>query len=98
MAHRPVEFHPEAIGEAQVAFEWYRERSEKAADAFLVELDHAIERLTEAPRRWPLYFQDTRRFLLRRFPFAVRFREVGDTVQVVAVAHGRRRPGYWKGR
>jgi len=40
----------------------------------------------------------THRFLLRRFPFSVAYREVRETVQVVAVVHGRRKPGYWKGR
>jgi len=44
------------------------------------------------------YLADTRRYLLRRFPFFVVFREVDDRVQIVAVAHARRRPGYWLGR
>jgi hypothetical protein len=42
MARRPVEFHPEAIAEVQAAFEWYRQRSEGAAAAFLTELDQAV--------------------------------------------------------
>jgi hypothetical protein len=37
-------------------------------------------------------------FLLQRFPFGVVYREVGETLQIVAVARGRRNPGYWKGR
>lgn len=98
MAQGPVDLHPEAIAEARVAFEWYRERSEQAASAFLSELDNAVEQIAEAPTRWPLYLHDTRRFLLRRFPFSVVYREVNEIVQIVAVAHGRRKPGYWKGR
>ncbi|MFQ5800054.1 MAG: type II toxin-antitoxin system RelE/ParE family toxin [Bacteroidota bacterium] len=98
MARRSIEFHPEAVAEAQAATEWYRQRSERAADAFLAELDTAVDRIAEAPGRWPAYLRGTRRFLLRRFPFAVVYRKVGETVQVVAVAHGRRKPGYWKGR
>ncbi len=38
MARQPVEFHPEAIAEARAAFEWYRQRSEGAAAAFLTKL------------------------------------------------------------
>lgn len=49
-------------------------------------------------RRTAPYLADTRRYLLRRFPFFVVFREVADRVQIVAVAHARRRPGYWLGR
>ena len=35
---------------------------------------------------------------MQRFPFNVLYREAGNTVQVLAVAHHRRRPGYWLGR
>lgn len=98
MGSVPIDFHPEAIAEAAAAGEWYRERSDAAAAAFLTELDRAIESIAEAPDRWPQYLHQTRRFLLRRFPFSVVYRRVGDRVQVVAVAHGRRRPGYWRSR
>ena len=98
MVRRAVEFHPDAVAEAQAAAEWYRQRSETAADALLVELDRAVVRIADAPSRWPIFLLGTRRFLLRRFPFAVVYREVGETVQVIAVAHARRKPGYWKER
>jgi hypothetical protein len=35
---------------------------------------------------------------MRRFPYLVVYREVSTGLQVIAVAHGRRRPGYWKNR
>jgi plasmid stabilization system protein ParE len=98
MASIPVGFHPEAIAEAAAAVQWYEKRSEAAAAAFLAELDRAIDSIGEAPERWPRYLHETRRFLFHRFPFAIVYRRVADSVQVVAVAHGRRRPGYWKGR
>ena len=98
MAERPVEFHPDAVAEARAAFEWYQARNERVAGLFLAELDLAIERIVETPERWPRYLRGTRRFLLRRFPFGVVYRQVAETIQIVAVAHGRRKPGYWKER
>ncbi len=98
MAQPPVDIHPEAVAEPQAAYRRYRERNEIAAAAFLAELDRAIELLSEGPMRWPTHLHGTRRFLLRRFPFAVVYREAGHTIQVVAVAHRRRKPGYWKER
>lgn len=41
---------------------------------------------------------DIRRIVMQRFPFNVLYREAGNTVQVLAVAHHRRHPGYWLGR
>jgi plasmid stabilization system protein ParE len=90
--------HSEAIAEARAAREWYQARNAEAAQAFMAELDLAIQRIEEAPRQWPLYLADTRRYLLRRFPFFVVFREADDRVHILAVAHARRRPGYWIGR
>ena len=95
---RAVEVHPEAVLEAQAAYRWYRDRSDAAAEAFVAELDRAVELISESSMRWPIYLHGTRHFLLRRFPFRVVYREFGETLQIVAVAHGRRKPGYWKGR
>jgi hypothetical protein len=75
--------HPEAIAEARAAREWYGTRNAELAEAFMAELDWAVERIEEAPRQWPLYLADTRRYLLRRFPFFVVFREAEDRVQVL---------------
>ena len=98
MPQREVAFHPAAVEEALAAATWYAERSDSAAVGFLNELDRAVEHIAEAPERWPIYVEGTRRFLLGRFPFSIVYRILGETIQVVAVAHGHRRPGYWKAR
>jgi hypothetical protein len=33
-----------------------------------------------------------------RYPFSLVYILRGDDVEIVAVAHGRRRPGYWRSR
>ena len=45
-----------------------------------------------------MHLHGTRKFLLRRFPYGVVYRITKSAIQVIAVAHGRRRPGYWKSR
>ncbi|MCD4726551.1 MAG: type II toxin-antitoxin system RelE/ParE family toxin [Pirellulales bacterium] len=93
-----VEIHPEAVAEARAAHEWYDARSPDASEAFLAELDVGIESVRTAPELYPQYLHGTRRYLLRRFPYLIVFRVVSEAVQVVAIAHTRRRPGYWKTR
>lgn len=93
-----VQFHPEAVEEAAAAAQWYRERSTIAASAFLSEVDRAIESISERPEAWLPYMFGTRRFLLRRFPYFVVYRDAQESIQIVAVAHARRKPGYWKTR
>ena len=74
------------------------ERSEPAAQEFVAEVDRAIDRVIKSPRRWPAVEHGTRRFILQRFPFAVIYREKDSSIQILAFAHGHRRPGYWKAR
>lgn len=95
---RLVEFHPEALAEAEAAALWYAQRSEPASIAFAREIDRAVGLIAESPERWPTHASGTRRYLLRRFPFHVVYRVEASRILVVAIAHGSRRPGYWTGR
>src|SRR5258708_2229916 len=98
MDPRPIELHPRAVAEAREARQWYEKRSTGAAAAFVAELDAAINCICTAPARWPAYLHGTPRYLLKRFPYGVVYREAATALQVIAVAHGRRRPGYWQRR
>jgi plasmid stabilization system protein ParE len=98
MANKPIEFQEQAMAEYEAAFDWYFERSHLAAQKFSAELSQAVISISESPQRWPKNLDNTRRFFLRHFPFAIVYRELPSTIQIVAVAHGHRRPGYWKKR
>jgi len=98
MARKRIEIHPAALDELKSAVEWYLERSETAADEFVAEVDRAITLVIESPRRWPIGEDNTRRYVLQRFPFAIIYREKDSVAQILAFAHGHRRPGYWKER
>ena len=98
MADRSLVIHPAALEELQSALRWYLRRSEVATAKFVASVDRAIEAVTGSPSRWPIGDHGTRKFIVRRFPFAIIYRETEDSVQILAVAHGHRRPGYWKGR
>jgi len=99
MSARPIFLiHPAAVEDAEKATLWYRERSARTGKEFVEEVNYAIDRILDAPQRWPAGPYGTRKFLLHRFPYAVVYRELPSTIQVLAVAHGHRRPGYWKTR
>lgn len=98
MAERGFRFHPAAAKEADRAWNWYAARSQEAASGFLAELEHAVGRVREAPERWPRIASDARRYVFPRYPFSLVYRVTPKLVEVVAVAHHRRRPGYWVSR
>ena len=84
--------------EVREAFDWYLDRSPRAAQRFLAELDRAIGLIRETPNVWPAFENDTRRYVLQGFPYSIIYRQLADALQVVAVAHHKRRPGYWHSR
>jgi plasmid stabilization system protein ParE len=98
MASKRIEIHPAALAELKSAVEWYLDRSQPAAQEFVAEVDRAVALVMESPRRWPGGEFNTRKFVFQRFPFAIVYREKDSGVQILAFAHGHRRPGYWKER
>jgi len=98
MGANRVVYHQGAIADLKRAVAWYRERSPKAALDFVQELNRATETIREAPERWPLEENNTRRFLFWRFPFALIYSEEETVITIWAVAHGSRRPDYWARR
>jgi plasmid stabilization system protein ParE len=98
MPAKTLEFQPEAIQEAEDARDWYAGRSGTAAANFLRDLDRAFQQILEAPDRWPKFEAGTRRVVLQRFPFSVIYRVQETSVEIIAVAHDKRRPRYWRSR
>ena len=98
MSSRPVVVHPAVITETRAAVDWGRKRSVSAARVFILEIDRAISRVAERPKIWPHYARGTQRYLLHRFPFFVVYRQTSLRIEIVAIAHDKRKPGYWKER
>ena len=97
MTHEVI-LHSEAETEILEAVDWYAERSALAARAFVYELNGVIVRMVRTPETWPRALRDTRRIVFPHFPFYLVYRCYGNTIEVVAVAHQRRRPFYWRNR
>ena len=89
---------PDAEAEIEAAFLWYQTRNPEAAAAFRNEAFDCIESLTDDPVKWKVDEHGTQRCLLRHFPYTVFFEIDGRDVVVLAVAHRRREPGYWRQR
>jgi toxin ParE1/3/4 len=93
-----AQFYKEAIAEGKAVREWYEIRSSASAVAFMEELDRIVGRIREYPDGGAPYLEGTRRYLMQRFPFSVVYRQKRRTLEVVAVARSKRKPGYWKSR
>lgn len=98
-----VRLSPEAVDELVEAAVWYRARQPGLELEFLAEVDRVLPLIRNSPASFPRLLdvpEDLviRRALLPRFPYAVIFMDLGTQVRVLAVAHAKRRPGYWLDR
>lgn len=91
-------FHPGAADDYEEAFAWYFARGPALASGFEREVDRCLRLIAEAPLRWPKFDAERRRMVVRKFPYSIVYEIFDDQIVVLAVAHGRRRPNYWRAR
>lgn len=84
--------------EASAASEWYAERDAFAAERFRIALDEAVEQIARFPGAGhPVPGdQSARRVHLDGFPFWVLYEERPESIRILAVAHEKRNPAYWR--
>ena len=91
-------FHPEARDEFVAAVAYYDAAVPGLGDRFVF----AVRRATDLIRRHPAVGTPrrakSRRVLVTGFPYDVVYQVREDVVEVLAIAHQRRRPGYWRNR
>ena len=80
------------------AVRWYDTHAPHVVPQFREALRGALIRIAENPKQFPPALKNTRRALLRHFPYILVFREMDDGVYVVAVFHTSRAPLIWQRR
>lgn len=93
-----IEFLEEADQELDDAIAWYANRSSKAPIAFSQRLLMALDWIGQHPELCPITFDGCRYRKIQKFPYLVIFEQRGQRIVVIAIAHGKRRPGYWRQR
>jgi len=95
---RKVTFHEDADAKMNEAAQYYEERAFGLGLSFLDAVEEAVDKVQENPEAYQLVGDEVRHKLLRRFPYSVLYAIEPDRIGVVAVAHQKRRPGYWSYR
>jgi len=91
-------WHPLARREVLEAVDFYEHESPGLGRAFLDALAEGVRQATEFPLSGAETPFGERRIVVQRFPYSLLYRPEGDQLLILAVAHQKRRPGYWVGR
>jgi toxin ParE1/3/4 len=96
---KPVAYHPEAEEELDAAVDIYEAQRQGRGVKFRQAVVRAESDIQSAPKASPKYKRTRcREYIVRRFPYAIYSVEHRRSIEVIAVAHGRRKPGYWHRR
>jgi toxin ParE1/3/4 len=94
----PYSFHPEAEREFVDAVLFYESRIAGLGRQFSAEVQRIITLVREYPDAGAPIRLPVRKTLIDRFPYAIFYRHDRESVHILAVAHLRQRPGYWRRR
>ncbi len=93
-----VGFHPGARAELRESIRYYETQQIRLGERFLSAVRSATERIEHYPLMYKILEDDIRQCRVRHFPYGLIYRPRGGQLQIVAVMHLHREPGYWKHR
>ena len=93
-----VEFHPDAQEDLYGAMDWYNAERAGLGNAFVAAVERTARMVADAPLLGTVIGKKLRRVLVPTLPYAVIYAVEPRTLWIIAVAHLRRRPTYWRDR
>ena len=91
-------FLPEAEEEFREAARYYEKEAPGLGLGFVTEVRKGVLFITENPYASADVGKGVRRKILKHFPYSLMYAVEPDLIVIVAVAHHKRRPRYWRGR
>ena len=93
-----VEFHPAASDEVEDSTAHYDDLIAGLGTRFIEEVERGSELLASHPEIGQEIDREIRHFVLADFPHSLIYAIEPELIWVLAVAHHKKRPGYWKYR
>jgi plasmid stabilization system protein ParE len=93
-----LRLRPEARLDLEAAVRWYEAQENGLGRMFVQEVRQAFQRIRTNPEAYPAGYRNTRRALIRRFPYGVVYLPISEqgTIVVLAVLHCGRDPKLWQ--
>ena len=90
-----VEFLEPAARELVDAIDYYNCELPGLGQIFLEEVQRIIDLIQKYPLAWSTISRNTRKAILKKFPYGVIYYIESSTVYIIAIAHHHRIPRYW---
>ena len=93
-----IGFHPDADAEVTEAAQYYEVRKSGLGSELLGEVERALDQILTNPEAFQRIGRRVRRKSLWRFPYNLVYAIYPDRIRILACAHQKRRPFYWRKR
>lgn len=94
-----IVIHSEAIAELEDALAYYERHVDGLGLDLLLEIRKQVSKIQQNPQLYPTYKNTEFRIcLVERFPYTIFYLEFEESIWIAAIAHQKRKPGYWKKR
>lgn len=80
------------------AVTYYEEQQPGLGLEFETEVRSAFKKIIQNPTLWPIKSGNYRKYILSRFPYTIWYEVMPEIIRITAIAHQKRKPGFWKGR
>jgi toxin ParE1/3/4 len=94
----PFSVHDDAELELNEAADFYDIKNPGLGGALIDEFEQAVATIRQHPEAAPMILEKVRRWGMLRFPYSLVYSVHEHELRIVAVAHQKRRPYYWRGR
>ncbi len=91
-------YHAEAVDEYREAVSHYNNISGTIANQFVINVEQTIALIREQPNAWMVVSKNIRRSIVKGYPYSILYSEYSEKIYILAIAHQKRKPNYWKKR
>lgn len=94
-----IVIHTEARQELDGAIAYYESQKLGLGLELLSEVEKALRKIQQNPNLGtPYNIEGIRRYTIQHFPYLIFYVELEEVIWIVAIAHAKREPDYWKKR
>ena len=96
---KKLTLHDEAQSELKAAVAYYEAIDPLLGRDLRARVHRAFLEIRKKPAKYPVYKETRVRCCpVSRFPYTIYYLEIPDRIWIVAVAHQKRKPAYWRAR
>ena len=90
-----IEFLDAAVVELDEAFEYYEYQQTNLGYRFISEIQQTLTRVELYPKAWHPLSENTRRCIVKNFPYGIIYQERDTFILIVAIMNLHRNPNSW---